>query len=183
MTARLLRTTRTRVPAVALLAVLIGVPACASEDEGPVADPAADDGLPACEHTEIVHTQPVHSLGYAPIYIARTEGFFDEVGLQVEQINTAGGGPDLQAMLAGEAQFNSGGGTYQVDALRESLEVLTVYNYRDREIVDVTLSNEAAAAAGVTEESSLEERIEALRGLTIGATQSSPCASHSLTGL
>jgi NitT/TauT family transport system substrate-binding protein len=130
-----------------------------------------DDDLPPCEQTELTHTQPVHSLGYAPVYVARVQGMFEEVGLEVEQINTGGGGPDLQALLAGEAQFNSGSGTYQLDALQQEQEVTTVYNYRDLEIVDVTLSHEAAEEAGVTEDSPLEDRIEALRGLTSGATR------------
>lgn len=162
------------------LALTLVLAACGDDggDGGDQAAPEEDDGLPPCEQTDITHTQPVHSLGYAPVYIARTEGFFEDVGLEVEQINTGGGGPDLQAMLAGEAQFNSGGGTYQVDALREDQEVLTVYNYRNRSIVDITLSNEAAEAAGVDEDSPIEERIEALRGLTIGATRPGALTYH-----
>lgn len=178
---------RTRTSLGAVLALAFVMASCGGDDGGdqaaeePAGDQAAEEpagDLPPCEHTEILHTQPVHSLGYAPVYIARTEGFFEDVGLEVEQINTGGGGPDLQAMLAGEAQFNSGGGTYQVDALRENQDVLTVYNYRDRTIVDVTLSNEAAESAGVDEDSSLEERIEALRGLTIGATRPGALTYH-----
>lgn len=165
--------------AAALLGLALALASCGGDGGDQVADTAEEqDGLPPCEQTDIMHTQPVHSLGYAPVYIARTEGFFEEVGLQVEQVNTGGGGPDLQAMLAGEAQFNSGGGTYQVDALRENQEVLTIYNYRDREIVDVTLSHEAAEAAGVDEDSSLEDRIEALRGTTIGATRPGALTYH-----
>lgn len=179
--------TRRPLPWLAALLSIALLAACAGDEQA--AEPAGDDaeegaeegtedGLPECEVTEMTHTQPVHSLGYAPVYVARLQGFFEEVGLTVEQIDTGGGGPDLQAMLAGEAQFNSGSGTYQIDALREGQEVLTVYNYRDRETVDVTLSNEAAEAAGVTEDSPLEDRIEALRGLTIGATRPGALTYH-----
>lgn len=138
----------------------------------------AEDGLPPCDDTDMMHTQPVHSLGYAPVYVAVTEGFFEDHGLEVEQVDTGGGGPDLQALVAGEAEFNSGSGTYQIDALRENQDVLTVYNYRDLEIVDVTMSHEAAEAAGVDEDSPLDERIEALRGTTIGVTQPGALTYH-----
>jgi NitT/TauT family transport system substrate-binding protein len=172
-------TPRVRASLVPLLAFTLVLAACGDDGDDTAAEAeSGENGLPACEQTDIMHTQPVHSLGYAPVYIARTEGFFEDVGLEVEQVNTGGGGPDLQALIAGEAQFNSGGGTYQIDALREGQEVLTVYNYRDREIVDVTLSHEAAEAAGVDEDSSLDERIEALRGTTIGATRPGALTYH-----
>jgi NitT/TauT family transport system substrate-binding protein len=123
------------------------------------------------EVASVTVTQAVASLAFLPVYVADSQGFFEEEGLQVEQVVTQGGGPDLQALLAGDAEFNAGAGTYQINALREGQDVRNVFNYMNRSIVNVALSTKAAEEAGVTPESSLDEKIEALEGLTLGVTR------------
>lgn len=179
-----MRTDRTfwHLPIALFSALALVLVACDAGDDEVAADSDGDgNGDTAgeeCEDTDITVTQAVHSLAFTPIYVAEQEGFFDEEGLSVERIDTGGGGPDLQAMLAGDAQFNAGAGTYQIDAYREGQDVRTVYNFMDNNIVNIVISNEAAEAAGVDADSPIDEKIQALEGLTIGATRPGALTFH-----
>ncbi len=52
-------------------------------------------------------TMPVVALSMAPIYLAQARGYFAEEGLDVEMTSTGGGGPDIRALIAGEADLPS----------------------------------------------------------------------------
>jgi NitT/TauT family transport system substrate-binding protein len=160
--------------------VAVVVTACAGgggtvdEPDGnqPATGQATDGAISAePEVNEVTVTQAVASLAFLPVYVASSQGFYEDEGLTVEQIVTQGGGPDLQALLAGDAQFNAGAGTYQINALREGQNVRNVYNYMNRSIINVVISESVAEEKGVTPDSPIEEKIAALEGLTIGVTR------------
>lgn len=46
-----------------------------------------------------------HSIFYAPQYVALTQGFFEEVGLEVELTNANGGDKAMTALLSGNAEI------------------------------------------------------------------------------
>ena len=46
-----------------------------------------------------------HSIFYAPQYVAITEGFFDEEGIEIDLINTQGADKTMVALLSGEADI------------------------------------------------------------------------------
>jgi NitT/TauT family transport system substrate-binding protein len=56
----------------------------------------------------LVIAEPVHSVGYAPIYAAQRKGYFAENGLKVDML-TAAGGAHVPAVLSGEAWGFVGG--------------------------------------------------------------------------
>jgi NitT/TauT family transport system substrate-binding protein len=56
----------------------------------------------------LVIAEPVHSVGYAPIYAAIRKGYFAENGLKVEMLTATGGG-HVPAVLSGEAWGFVGG--------------------------------------------------------------------------
>src|SRR5580765_8645516 len=56
----------------------------------------------------LVIAEPVHSVGYAPVYAAIQKGYFAENGLKVEMF-TATGGAHVPAVLSGEAWGFIGG--------------------------------------------------------------------------
>lgn len=70
--------------------------------------------LAACSSTQseevekLVIAEPVHSIGYLPLYAAVHEGYFEEAGLDVEII-TATGGAHVTTVVSGEAWGNIGG--------------------------------------------------------------------------
>lgn len=121
--------------------------------------------------SKVTITQAVDSLAFLPIYVARAQGFFEAEGLDVQQISTRGGGPDLQALIAGDAEFNAGAGPYQLNAFRQGQNVIGVFNFLNKNIINVAIRKEVAAERGITENSPLKDKLAALKGLNIGITR------------
>ncbi|WOD64573.1 ABC transporter substrate-binding protein [Niallia taxi] len=72
---------------------------CASKDS----NGGTKDGL-----KKIVIAEPVHLIGYLPLYLAIQEGYFEEEGLEVEVI-TATGGAHVTSLVSGDAWGNIAG--------------------------------------------------------------------------
>ena len=54
---------------------------------------------------KVTIAEVTHSVFYAPQYAAVTEGFFEEEGIEVDIINTAGADKTMAALISGEAQI------------------------------------------------------------------------------
>jgi len=91
--------------AVALLVVAgLAVATTACSPQRPTAAAEGADGT-----TTLTVAEPVHSLGYLPLYVAQAEGFFAEEGLDVEVVTLQGGSAHTNAVLTGEAWAFIGG--------------------------------------------------------------------------
>lgn len=121
--------------------------------------------------TQIKVTQAVASFSFLPTYYARAAGFYAAEGLDVQQIATRGGGPDLVALMSGDVQFNIGAGTYQIGAVRAGRKIKLVYNYYNRNLIQIVLSKKVQERIGVSPTAPLKERLAALKGLKLGMTR------------
>lgn len=120
---------------------------------------------------EIVLTQPVDSLSFFPVYVARTLGYFTDEGIELRVVSSAGGGPHIQAVLAGRAQFTASPGNYQLNALKEGHKLLGVINLLHRNVIGVVMNKEVAQRLGITDRTPFEEKLGKLKGLTLGVTR------------
>mgnify|MGYP005844255349 FL=1 len=127
--------------------------------------------LPVQAQQKINITQAVASFAFLPIDYAKAAGYFDEEGLEVQQIATRGGGPDLTALISGDVQFNAAAGTYQIGAINAGRDIVNVYNFYNRNLIGLVLSGEAAEKTGVAADAPLEQRLAALKGMNIGMTR------------
>jgi NitT/TauT family transport system substrate-binding protein len=116
-------------------------------------------------------TQAVASFSFLPADYAQDAGYFKEEGLDVQQIATKGGGPDMAALVSGNVNFNFGVGVYQINAIRAKRDLVTVLNMERRPSISVVISKAAAAKSGVKPDAPLKERAAALKGLRIGVTR------------
>lgn len=121
--------------------------------------------------TEIKVTQAVSSFAFLPLYYAKNAGFYEEQGLDVKQIATRGGGPDLVALMSGDVQFNVGAGTYQIGAIRKKRDIIQVYTYYSRNLIQIVLAKSVQERLGVSPKAPLKERLAALKGLRLGMTR------------
>ncbi|MFI3252379.1 MAG: ABC transporter substrate-binding protein [bacterium] len=63
-------------------------------------------GLTGCESSDkIVLAEVTHSVFYAPQYIAASEGFFEDQGLEVEILLASGADAVMATLISGEAQI------------------------------------------------------------------------------
>lgn len=116
-------------------------------------------------------TQAVASFSFLPADYAQDAGYFKQEGLELQQIATKGGGPDMAALVSGNVNFNFGVGVYQINALRAHRDLVTVLNMEGRPSISVVISKAAAAKTGVKPNAPLKERAAALKGLKIGVTR------------
>ena len=119
----------------------------------------------------VLITQAVTALAFIQNYVAKSQGFFDDEGVKAQLIDTRGGGPDVQMVLAGRADFTTNDGAQIIPAIQEGKSMVCVLSLLNRSIINVTMSSKAAEKTGVTEDSPFEQKVAALKGLRIGVTR------------
>ncbi len=156
----------------ALLALAACAPLAAPAPATTAATAAATRAeIGPAEKTKLRVTQAAATLAFVQVNIARAKGYFKDESLEVEQTSTGGGGPDLQALIAGESDFTIGAGTYQTDAFRQGRRIINVFNTLDKNVVNFAIHVDAAKEKGVTEKSAFRDKLAALRGLKVGGTR------------
>ncbi|GAB2187807.1 ABC transporter substrate-binding protein [Roseibium sp. LAB1] len=116
-------------------------------------------------------TQAVTALAFIQNYVADSQGFFETNDLNAHFIDTRGGGPDVQLVLAGRADFTTNDGAQVLPAVQRGQKLVCVLNLLNRSIINVTMSKRAAEAAGVSESSPFDAKVAALRNMRIGVTR------------
>ena len=119
---------------------------------------------PAHGAEKIKITVPVPSTTFAPLYHARAAGYFAEEGLDVEVVVVPGAG-SLQAVLSRDADFALAPGTHQLVAYERGQRLVAVMSILTRLSVNIVMHKDIAKARGITEKSSLADKIRALKGL------------------
>ena len=82
--------------------------------------------------TELVVAEPVHGVGYLPLYVAVNKGYFTEQGLNVKVMTVEGGGAHTNAVLTGQAFAFIGGPEHDAFAKLKGAELRSVVNVVDR---------------------------------------------------
>ncbi|MBI2369036.1 MAG: ABC transporter substrate-binding protein [Deltaproteobacteria bacterium] len=116
-------------------------------------------------------TQPVESLSFFSVYVARANGYFADEGVAVDVIMTGGGGPDIHALLAGDAGFTATATGQLVKLHQEGKKVIGVQNVLGKNIMTAVMRTDVAKAKGLSPTTSLQEKLAMLKGLTIGGTR------------
>lgn len=98
------RAVKTAAAAALCLSVLL-LPACTGQGEQ---NPASNASGGETQMTKLVIAEPVHLIGYLPLYVAQHEGYFAEQGLDVSVIQ-ATGGTHVTAVVSGDAWGVIGG--------------------------------------------------------------------------
>lgn len=120
--------------------------------------------------TPVRITQPSQSLSYMAIYVGRVKGLFEEAGIDLDVVITRGDGPDVQALLAREVQFVATPPHHLYTLHHQRQQLYGICGVLGRCGINLVIAKDAAEERGVTEESPIEEKLEALRGLTIGVS-------------
>jgi NitT/TauT family transport system substrate-binding protein len=116
-------------------------------------------------------TQAVSSLAYAQSFVAQQKGYFREEGLEAELVNTGGGGPDVQIVLAGRAEFTVNDGAQVLPTVQQGQKLTCVLALLNRSIVNVTMRKAVADKVGIVANTPAADRLKALKGLKIGVTR------------
>jgi NitT/TauT family transport system substrate-binding protein len=133
--------------------------------------PGLRSAFAAPEVRKITITQAVPSLAFIQNYVAQSQGFFKDAGLEVEIVVTQGGGNDVKAVLSGDAAFTANDGAQVIPAIVRGQRLTCVQALLNKNIVNVSMSVAAAKKLGVSAADPIAKRLALLKGLNIGVTQ------------
>lgn len=125
----------------------------------------------AAEPRKVRMSQAVDSVAYVAVDYARVAGFYAAEGVEVEQIISRGGGPDVAALVSGDVEFNTAAPTYQLNTIRHGRDVILIHNYIKSMNQSLVVSADAVKRAGVAAGAPIADRLKALKGMTLGITQ------------
>lgn len=123
-------------------------------------------------------TMPVVALTMSPVYLAQARGYFADEGLDVEMTSTGGGGPDIRALIAGEADFTFTTGDNVILAYQEGKPLVMVASGLNKLFINWAMHRDTAKAKGISETTPLQEKLKALKGLTVGVTNPAALTAH-----
>ena len=116
-------------------------------------------------------TIPVPALTFYPLYVGVDKGFFARQGFDVEIIQTSGDGPDVDALIAGSVDFTVSTPNRLFMAYEQGKPLLAVANLGNRMAIDCVMNKDVATKLGVSVDTPLEQRVKALKGLTVAGTR------------
>lgn len=134
--------------------------------------PAATPAAPSQEETEleeVIFVLQNDNLAFSPFLIAMEEDYFREEGINLK-VPVMEPTAANQALASGNIHFTTAGTSAAIQGTINGANIITVASSVNRLTMDLIVSNEALAKAGVTEDSPIEERLQALKGLRIGTS-------------
>jgi len=140
-----------------LLAVPLLLTAACGAERPSAASTSADGTSADGDLVPLTIAEPVHGVGYLPLYVGMHEGFFEEEGLDVSTVTLQGGGAHTNAVLTGEAWGFIGGPEHNAFAAARGGDAVTI-----KAIANIVNrgNNYLVAAPGLTYDGDLAEFLE-----------------------
>lgn len=162
--------------AVALLALLAA--ACGGGDDGAATSATSEDPStsevadpPDADEEEpmtVRYLQASDSLAYVTYFVAHGLDLFAEHGVVVDrQPNIGVASQAAQSVVTGDADLAAVGTTGAYAAMASGQPLHSIAVYAKQSILQLNLTEEAIARTGLSPDAPIEERVQALRGMTI----------------
>ena len=127
---------------------------------------AGQAGSAAAADTVVV-AQSNDTLIWAPLYVARKLGYFAAEGINLDVVIVKSGPAALTAATTGSAQIAVGFPATPIQAAGKGIKVKIFAELSNQFIAELMLRTDVAQRLGITAASPIEQRIKALKGLTI----------------
>ena len=109
-------------------------------------------------------------MGYLPRIVALEKGFFAEQGLEMESTNIPGGSKAAAALLGGSCDIVNLAYFHALKAARKGFDVVAFACPLNQWPLAYLMKPEMMKQKGITKDSSIDEKIKAMKGLKIGCT-------------
>lgn len=124
----------------------------------------------ASAQERLIVSHSTDSLAFLPFFVANAMNYFQDVELEVEPLRTGSGATAMAAMIGGDAHIYVGSTASAFGARNQGVDVMIVGAMVDQFSSSIVVSKEWADMHNVTADSSIEDKLEALRGIRIGVT-------------
>ncbi len=101
---------------------------------------------------------------------AQALGFFREQDLEIELVRAGGGAKSLAAVAGGDAHFNIGAPASAFRANARGSDVMMIAPAIAQYFDNITMSGDWARKQNITAQSSYQDRLKALRGMTLAVS-------------
>ena len=125
----------------------------------------------AADLEKIRVTIPVPVFTFFPLYFGEEHGFFAKEGLSVETISTNGDGPDVDAVIAGSAQFAASTPNRLFTSFQQGKRLLDVMTLTNRMSIDCFMNKALADKDGIKPDSPFEQKLKAMKDQTVAGTR------------
>lgn len=135
----------------------------------PAASPAAATRStpPKQNLGKITIAQPSNSLSFSPIVIAEQLGYFKEEGLEAELVLAGSGSKTAAAVIGGSANIGSSALGDLIGAVAQGQDVKVFGVFTVGSTTGIVVRQSVADEKGVTPQSPIEQRVQALKGLKL----------------
>jgi NitT/TauT family transport system substrate-binding protein len=110
------------------------------------------------------------SLLYAPLQVAQKEGFFKDAGVTVSLVSSSSGNAAVEAAIGGSGNIVASGLSNDVLAAAKGHSLDYFATLASRLPNNIIISSAVAKQKHITSSSTLQQKVQALKGLTIGDT-------------
>jgi NitT/TauT family transport system substrate-binding protein len=97
----------------------------------------------------LVVTEPVHGIGYLPLYVAMQKGFFANQGLEIKTVTIESGSAPTNAVLSGQAFAFIAGPEHNAFAKLKGAELRLIVNVVNRGNLYYTATKGKAPPPGI----------------------------------
>ncbi|MGE3245314.1 MAG: ABC transporter substrate-binding protein [Beijerinckiaceae bacterium] len=123
-------------------------------------------GLAAAQELATVVAIPAPTMTFSSHYIALDGGFYKKAGLNVTERNLTGVA-STNAVIAGSADFTVGTGTTFLRAVASGRKLFAIGTLVNRPMVELVMRKDVADAAGIKEDTPIDQKLKALKGKTV----------------
>jgi NitT/TauT family transport system substrate-binding protein len=119
--------------------------------------------------TKVSIGQSQDILAFAPLYVARAKGYFEEEGIDLTMEILAGGSQVMSALSGDSIQFAAMSAPDLLKAVASKQELLAIQSMI-YQTMNIVVSKKFADERKVTRDTPIEQRVQALKGAIIGTT-------------
>jgi NitT/TauT family transport system substrate-binding protein len=116
-------------------------------------------------------TVPTASMAFYPLYYGQDKGFFAKEGMDVEVVSTNGDGPDVDAVLAGSVPFAISTPNRLFTSFEQGRPLKAIAMVANRMSIECAMNKQVADKLGITATTPFEQKLKALKGLTVAGTR------------
>jgi len=109
-------------------------------------------------------------MGYLPRIVALEKGFFAQEGLEIDAVNIPGGSKAAAALLGGSSDIVNLAYFHALKAARKGFDVVAFACPLNQWPLAYLMKPEMMKKKGITVNSTIDEKIKAMKGLRIGCT-------------